>query len=218
MSRWALLLVALLALILVPFVLFEPWFEALGERIVAGGMPRGLAAVTVAGFLALDIFLPVPSSIVSTAAGALFGFGLGTLVIWLGMTLGCGLGYAVGARSSGLARRLVGEDGLRRAAAVAERYGAWGLAASRAVPVLAEASVVLAGLVRSPFPPFLVVTTLANLGIAVAYAAIGAYSMNVGSFLLTFAGAMALPALAMLAARLVMKDRAGGETTQPNQD
>lgn len=207
MTRWGLVLVVLLAAILVPFVLFEPWFEALGQRIVAGGMPRGIAAVTVAGFLALDIFLPVPSSIVSTAAGALFGFTGGLLVIWIGMTAGCALGYAVGARAQGLARRMVGEDGLRRASAVADRYGQWGLAASRAVPVLAEASVILAGLVRAPFPRFLLITTAANLGIAAAYAAIGAFSMNVGSFLLTFAGALALPALAMLAARYFLGDR-----------
>lgn len=205
--RWTLLLLALLAAILVPFVLFESWFEAVGARIVSGGMPQGIAAVAVAGFLALDIFLPVPSSIVSTAAGALFGFAAGTLVIWLGMTAGCLLGYAVGARSVGWARRLVGEDGLRRAAAVAERHGSWGLAASRAVPVLAEASVILAGLIRAPFGRFLLVTTAANLGVAGAYAAIGAFSMSVGSFLLTFAGAIALPGLAMLAARLVMHDR-----------
>jgi membrane protein DedA with SNARE-associated domain len=102
---------------------------------------------------------------------------------------------------------MVGEDGLRRASAVADRYGQWGLAASRAVPVLAEASVILAGLVRAPFPRFLLITTAANLGIAAAYAAIGAFSMNVGSFLLTFAGALALPALAMLAARYFLGDR-----------
>jgi uncharacterized membrane protein YdjX (TVP38/TMEM64 family) len=199
--KLALLAAVLLALILVPFALFEGAFERLGEQIVSGGLPQGLAALAVGGFLALDIFLPVPSSLVSTAAGALFGFTRGLLVIWAGMTAGCVLGYAVGVRAEGLARRLAGDDGLRRAADVAARHGDWGLAAARAVPVLAEATVVLAGLVRSPFSRFFGITTLANLGISAAYAAIGAFSMNVGSFLLTFAGAIALPGLAMLAAR-----------------
>jgi uncharacterized membrane protein YdjX (TVP38/TMEM64 family) len=205
--RWALLLMLLLAAILVPFVLFESQFEALGARLVQGGMPQSVAAVAVAAFLALDVFLPVPSSLVSAAAGALFGFVRGLAVIWIGMTAGCVLGYAVGARSAGLARRMVGDDGLRRATHVADRYGDWGLIASRAVPVLAEASVILAGLVKAPFGRFMFLTTAANLGIAAAYAAIGAFSVGVGSFLLTFAGAMALPGAAMLAARLWLGDR-----------
>ena len=41
-----------------------------------------------------------------------------------------------------------------------------------------------------------------NLGVAIGYAAIGAFSMRLDSFLLAFAGSLALPGLAMLAARL----------------
>jgi hypothetical protein len=72
----------------------------------------------------------------------------------------------------------------------------------RPVPVLAEASVILAGLVHTSWRRFLFLTATSNLGIAAAYAAIGAFSMSVGSFTLTFVGAIALPALTMLAARL----------------
>jgi len=72
----------------------------------------------------------------------------------------------------------------------------------RPIPVLAESSVVFAGLVRSQGRPFVWMTTLSNLGIAIAYAAVGAFSMEMQSFLLTFAAALALPGLAMLAGRL----------------
>jgi uncharacterized membrane protein YdjX (TVP38/TMEM64 family) len=199
--RWALVTVLLLALILVPFVLFEAQFEQIGTRISSGELARWPAATALAVFLALDVFLPVPSSLVSTAAGALLGFAAGTLTIWVGMTVGCGLAYLVGSRASGLARRLVGDDGLRRASEVAERYGSWAIVVSRPVPVLAEASVILAGLIQVDVARFLILSALANLGIAAAYAAIGAYSMGVGSFLATFVGALILPGLAMLAGR-----------------
>ena len=46
------------------------------------------------------------------------------------------------------------------------------------------------------------VTSWSNAGIALGYAAIGAYSMRVDSFLLAFLGAMVVPGLAMLAGRL----------------
>jgi uncharacterized membrane protein YdjX (TVP38/TMEM64 family) len=141
----------------------------------------------------------VPSSIVSTGAGVLLGFWRGAAVIWIGMTIGCAIGYAFGARAAVAARKLVGDDGLTRAAAVMDRYGSWALVVCRPIPVLAESSIVFAGLVRTPIGPFAWLTTLANLGIAIAYAAVGAFSMQVQSFLLTFVAALALPGLAMLA-------------------
>jgi membrane protein DedA with SNARE-associated domain len=118
------------------------------------------------------------------------------------MTLGCLLGYVFGAYSAGPARRLVGAEGLARAGKVMDRYGLFALVICRPIPVLAESSVVFAGLVKSPLVPFLWLTALADLGIALAYAAVGAFSMQAGSFLLTFAGALALPGAAILAGKV----------------
>jgi hypothetical protein len=69
------------------------------------------------------------------------------------------------------------------------------------VPVLAEASVVFAGLVHAPFGRFMRLTALSNLGIALGYSAFGAYSLRMDSFLVAFLGAMLLPALFMLISR-----------------
>ena len=123
------------------------------------------------------------------------------------MTVSCLLGYALGARSAATARRFVGEDGLRRAGAIAERYGDLAIVLSRPVPVLAEASIIFAGLMRMPFPRFFWICAGSNLGVALGYAAIGAFSMRVESFLLAFLGAMALPGLAALGARLWLGKR-----------
>jgi membrane protein DedA with SNARE-associated domain len=156
----------------------------------------------VFSLLALDVFLPVPSSIVSTAAGVFLGFVGGVGVIWLGMMAGCVLGYAVGARGSGAARRLVGQEGLARAGRLFERYGDATILLCRPVPVLAEASVVFAGLVKSAFGPFVRLTAISNLGIALGYAAFGAYSLRLDSFLIAFLGALLLPGLFILVSRL----------------
>ena len=200
--RWAIIWIVLVALVLVPFFLFEPQFTAFSERMTRGDTAVWLAAASIFGLLALDVFLPVPSSIVSTAAGVLLGFSLGAAVVWTGMMAACLMGYAVGARVSGAARRFVGTEGLRRAEALALRYGDWTIVMCRPVPVLAEASVIFAGLVRAPFGRFLAITALSNLGIAVGYAAFGAFSMSVNSFLVAFVGALLIPGVAMLIARL----------------
>jgi uncharacterized membrane protein YdjX (TVP38/TMEM64 family) len=203
--RWGILVGLMFALVIVPFVLFESQFERLAAWLAEGHASGSASAATIGALLALDVFLPVPSSIVSTAAGVLLGFWRGVAVIWIGMTVGCAVGYALGARAAGAARRLVGAEGLERAAAVMDRYGRWALVVCRPIPVLAESSIVFAGLVRTPLGPFTWLTALANLGIAFAYAAVGAFSMQVQSFLLTFIAALALPGLAMLGGRLLLQ-------------
>jgi uncharacterized membrane protein YdjX (TVP38/TMEM64 family) len=200
--RWALLWVVLLAVVLVPFLVFEKQFEQLATWLSQGHASGWATGGAIGALLAFDVFLPVPSSIVSTGAGVLLGFWRGAAVVWFGMTAGCLVGYAVGAHAAGAARRLVGEASLMRAATNMDRYGRWAILLCRPIPVLAEASVVFAGLVRTPLVPFLALTAGSNLGIALAYAAVGAYSMEARSFLLTFFGALALPGLALLAGRL----------------
>ena len=200
--RWAALGVFVLALVIVPFLLFEKQFEHLAAWLAAGNASGWATASAIGALLAFDVFLPVPSSIVSTGAGALLGFWRGAIVVWTGMTAGCLIAYALGSGASQGARRFVGADSLAHAQGLSQRFGAWAILICRPVPVLAEASVVFAGIVRAPLGPFVALTAGSNLGIAVAYSAVGAFSMRMQSFLLTFVGALALPGLALLFAKL----------------
>jgi uncharacterized membrane protein YdjX (TVP38/TMEM64 family) len=205
--RWTVLWVLVVALVLVPFLLFEDWFNALALQIASGTTPRRAAAALAGGLLMFDVFLPVPSSLVSAAAGLVLGFWPATALIWTSMTLGCLLGYGFGRSAAGAARRFVGEPGLARATRLATEYGNYAIAICRPVPVLAEASIIVAGLVGAPLTRFLPVVLWSNLGIAVVYAAIGAFAMRVQSFLLAFLGAILVPGLAVLVTRLWMGTR-----------
>lgn len=200
--RWALLWALLVAFVLVPFFLFEDRFSAAAAQITHSGVSQSAAAAGIFALLALDIFLPVPSSIVATAAGLLLGLGRGATVVWAGMTAGCLLGYVVGARASAAARWIVGADNLAKAEALMLRYGDLAIVLCRPVPVLAEASVVFAGIVRSPAARFAWLTSAANLGIALGYAAFGAYSMRLDSFVVAFVGALLLPGIALGLSRI----------------
>jgi len=202
--RWFWLLLAVVALILIPFFLFESYFTALGERIARGEVQTSAAVAIISALLALDVLLPVPSSIVSAAAGVLLGFWGGTLVVWAGMTISCFLAYLIGARSSALAQRIVGQGGLLRARELSARYGDLAIVLCRPVPVIAEASVIFAGVMHVPVTRFLRVCALANVGVAAVYAAIGAWAMSIDSFMVAFLGAMAAPGLAWVVARLFL--------------
>jgi uncharacterized membrane protein YdjX (TVP38/TMEM64 family) len=201
--RWAILWILLIGLVLLPFLLFEAQFNQFAEYITRSDTSRWLVGTAVFALLALDVFLPVPSSIVSTASGVLLGFAPGSAVVWGGMMAGCLLGYAVGVRGANATRRFIGEDGIARASALMQRYGDLTLVLCRPVPVLAEATVVFAGLVRSDYGRFLRLTGLSNLGIAVGYAAVGAFSrrLDAYSFLIAFLGALLLPGLFILISR-----------------
>ena len=189
--RSLVLSVLTLALILVPFFLFGEQIERATLRFVESPPAWWATASVLTGILALDVVLPVPSSLVSTAAGALLGFWGGLVASWTGMSAGCLLGYWLGTR---VPRRFSGMDRVR---AARDRYGDWVLVLSRAVPVLAEASVLFAGFTRMPRARFFWITALSNLGISLAYVGAAAYSARQESFLLAFAGAIVVPAVGL---------------------
>jgi uncharacterized membrane protein YdjX (TVP38/TMEM64 family) len=163
-----------LAVPILPFALAGEWFE---ERFASGvrGLDEGgnLFAAVVA-VLALDVFLPVPSSGVGTVAGAKLGIALGTTATWLGLTLGGVVGFAV-ARQWGkpLAERLAGRDDLARLEVPAHRFGPWLVLVSRPLPIVAEASVLLLGTTRLDWRAFWWPLATGNLVVSVIYAALG---------------------------------------------
>src|SRR4051812_37291372 len=89
-----LLIVALtLAIPIVPFLAFG---AELGSWVAGWLEPppsRPMIFSLTVLVLSSDILLPVPSSLVSTAAGAQLGAVPATAASWMGMTLGAVLGY-----------------------------------------------------------------------------------------------------------------------------
>ena len=205
-SRWAVVAVAALAFVLVPFALVGEPLEAWMTALVDGLHHPAALSAAVAGLLLVDVFLPVPSSVVATAAGAALGWVPGALAVWVGLTAGHALGYAAG-RSGGAPglSRFLGEDEVARARAWLDRHGRLGLALTRPVPVLSEATVLLAGALRASPARTVGTCALANIGVAVVYAGAGALSAQSGLFGLAVAAALGLPALAMAAAGLLSR-------------
>ena len=203
--RWLVILSILALLIVAIFLLLGGKTEAVLHDALSGLQSAAAIAGFIIAALALDVALPIPSSVVNVSAGALLGFAGGTLASWIGMTIGCLVGYWVGATGGTVAfRKLLGPEELNRSAAVSERFAVGSLLVMRAVPVLAETSTVAAGIAGVPLQKFVSVVALANLGLAASYSLVGAFALETNSFLLAFAAAITFP-LAAMAGHLVYR-------------
>lgn len=171
--RWSVVAIVVLATILIPFAL---WGERL-ERVSAAALSDGhrdWIALVVVLLLASDVLLPVPSSLVSTAAGAALGWTAGTAASTAGMTAGAMIAYGLG-RAAGrpFITRWVGAAEMARFDRLFSRVGAWAIVLARPVPVLAESSAFLLGSNAYPVKRFVLLSAAANLAISAVYAAIG---------------------------------------------
>ena len=198
----SLLLLIVLLVPIVPFLLLgaplEAWLEAWRDSPPAAGV-TGLAVI---GLLAGDIVLPIPSSLIITLAGAQLGVVGGTLAGWTGLSVGALLGFALARRwGPGLAARLTPPEDLQRVQAISAAYGPAALVMLRAVPVLAEASVLLLGIHGLSWRKFLPPVLLANLGIALAYAVFGRIAEQSGWLPAALGISLALPLLLAAVAR-----------------
>lgn len=197
--RWLFPVVILLLAVLVPFILMGPQIESYVAQALSAAAPNPWIAVAIVCILLLDVLLPVPSSLVLVASGMFFGFAVGTLVGFAGLCAGCIFGYWIGANCGHwLLRPFVTKAEESQAAGLLQTRGLMLLASVRAVPVLAETTTVMAGALGLPFIPFLRITSMANLGVVIVYAACGAYAVSEGSFMLALAASMFLPVFGIL--------------------
>ena len=136
----------MLALFLLLFFLVE----ALGVPLLADPTPwlnRGgfwTAALGIA-LLVADVLLPVPSSIVMVAHGALFGVLVGTLLSLLGSTGATLFGFWIGRRGEKLLDRLVPPAERERADRLLKRWGMLAIVVTRPIPLVAETVAIMAG-------------------------------------------------------------------------
>lgn len=177
--------------------------QALGVPLLSDEYPElgaagpGAAAASFA-LLTTDVLLPVPSSALMLLNGTLFGWLGGALLSLAGSEAAAVLGWAIGRRGGRLLERTVQPDARARADAFVRRRGALAIVVTRPVPILAETTAILAGVVGMPLRRLAPAAALGSLPPAVAYALAGAYTENVDAGLLVFAGVLVLAAACWL--------------------
>lgn len=184
MRRAALLLAVVASAVIAAKLLVE---NALGVDLgVALTMwarePGAGAAAVVAGLLAIDVLLPVPSSLVMVASGALFGVGWGAVIALAGSLGGEWLGFEIAKRwGRPAARRLVGGVDFDALTSLMSRHGGALVAVTRPLPIAMETFSVVAGLAGMRRATFLGASLLGTAPIVVIYAWAGAHSRHTGN-------------------------------------
>lgn len=185
----------MLAVPLIPFVV---WGEIDGMKWMEGttGWITFIYGILL---LALDILLPLPSSLIAVFLGAHLGILLGGLSVFIGLMtgslIGFGMGWVIG-RS--ILDRMISKQGQQLYDRLEHRMSYWALVLCRAVPILAEASVIAAGVARLEVRKTLPMLVMSNLGLALLYSAFGYYGEQQASPLLLLAGGIVVPACGML--------------------
>jgi uncharacterized membrane protein YdjX (TVP38/TMEM64 family) len=186
-------LFGILQILDIPF-LQDPsgWMEARG----------GLAAAAAgAGLLVADVFLPVPSSLLMVAHGALFGVATGTALSLSGSVGAAALGFAVGRRGGPWIARLVSEGEKARADDLLRRYGALAILVTRPLPLLAETVAILAGASPMGWGRMLAAAAAGSLPASLLYALTGATTRSYASGALMMGLVLALAGLFWWAGR-----------------
>ena len=180
------------------------------EHVRASRGGTATAAAAIASLLTLDLFLPVPSSVVMTLSGALLGWTAGTAVSFAGAMGSALLGFGLCRRLGRPAfERLVGAADAARVERFFEDWGTWGILLSRSVPMLTEVVSCAAGLTRLPFRLFVTLTAAGTLPLCAVYAWAGNKSLRAGAgwaVLLAFAA----PAVGFAVLRLRRRRRTPG--------
>lgn len=202
-AKAALFLLILFAIPIVPFLwLGESFEQSLLDALRQSAVSRTTVAGWVIGLLAADMFLPVPSSAVITYAGGVLGLMWGTLVAWIGLSVGAAGGFTL-ARLFGepLVRRFSEGDDVSRMRDFALHHGAQAILLTRALPILAEACVLMLGAGRMDWRRFLVPMLVSNGLLSLTYAACGAYFRDSATFPIAIIASGAVPLVAALVIR-----------------
>jgi len=183
--------VLFLGVLIAPFLVFGVQLEQFAKHYLAGPGSDGLAMVIAGLLLAGDPVLPTPSSVIATLLAAkVFGY-------WLG-------------RGGGHALRRVGRELPPGLVQWIQRGGLVAVLLCRPVPVLAEASLILAGAAGHEPRRLLAwcCATQVLLGTAYAYAGSGwghgewqGVAVFAGSVLIPLGGAAVVAASMLLSAR-----------------
>ena len=174
--------------------------EYLGVPILVDPTPwlnRGgiWAALLGVGLLIADVLLPVPSSLVMAAHGALFGVWIGTLLSLAGSTGAAAFGFWVGRRGGPLLTRLVAPDERERANRLLKRWGALAIIVTRPVPLLAETVAIMAGASAMGWTRTVLAAAAGSLPPAFLYAVAGASASQFQNTVLMFVLVIAIAAV-----------------------
>lgn len=196
LNRYWLVVGVVTAFLLTVYLLAEALKIPLLTDVSALSGATSVTALLGVGLLAVDALLPVPSSLVMTALGAVFGFAAGGVLAFIGSALGFVLAFWLGGRGSPLVRRLLTNEEIARADRVLQKWGILALVLTRPLPILAETTAIMAGMSKLPFARSFFAAAAGSLPACLAYAWAGSRARDFGATAIIFLALICLAAVA----------------------
>ncbi len=202
MPRWWSLAAGIACILLLTFAAVTlggvPLFD---EETLPMRAARPFAAIAGVLLLIADVLLPVPSSPIMVANGALFGVAGGTLLSLTGSVGAALAGFAIGRAGNDMIRRFVTPREHERAGALLRRWGVLVIAISRPIPIVAETVAILAGGSPMKWSQALLAATAGSLAPAAIYAWAGASAQTAGTQSMIFVAVLLMTSLLFVIGR-----------------
>ena len=175
--KLALVILAIVFFLLGPYFI---WHEQMDAYFASESYRQWLLSVRPyawmvgIGLIVCDLFLPIPAPPIMAAMGTLYGAIVGGLIATTGSILAGLCAYGL-SRLLGLkaARFLASDSELANLQRFFNSWGAAGIIASRALPVVPEVMTILAGLAKMHFGRFMLSLTLGSVPVGFAFAWVG---------------------------------------------
>ena len=197
------LIIIVMTSIILPLSLLESSLQDIVDQItIWSGENIIFNSLLVIFALTADVFFPVPNGLTNTIAGAILGFYIAVPIIWIGLTSGAIVGFAIGKfAAKPIAKKILSESELKKSQDLSKNFGISILLLSRPAPAFAEISTVAAGMSGMSWVTFLSVMIISNFFVAIIYALLGTAALTSQSVSLAFIGIAIIPFLFWLLAR-----------------
>jgi uncharacterized membrane protein YdjX (TVP38/TMEM64 family) len=163
---------------LLPFLLFAGQIDAFVTDWVKRPISPWAAWLAVVALLWADILLPIPSSVVTTFAGAKLGWLNAFIASDVGMTLAAITAFGLGRGAERIRLARLSEKQQQIGAAGVNHWGPWAIVISRGVPLVAEVVLIYVASKRISFWAFFWPALLTNTIISLGYALLGQWAAD----------------------------------------
>jgi len=147
------------------------------EKAIRSSGPMGPALIVASQVLA-SIFSPIPNSLLTLAAGRVYGGFYGGLYAYIGGLLGAAATFWIGrALGREFVARFVQKNDLESVDRIIAKYGVWAIIGGRLVPFMSfDAISYAAGMTSMDFGAFMLASVFGTAPGIFAYAYLGEYS------------------------------------------
>ncbi|MFO7928677.1 MAG: VTT domain-containing protein [Candidatus Humimicrobiaceae bacterium] len=139
----------------------------------------------LAGFLGIDVILPVPSTVIFTLAGNILGIYLGMLSITVGMLICSVAGYILGYYSEkSFLKKLISKKDRKKMQLWNLKSGHWLIIISKGLPIVNESLCLTCGLTKMSFKKYITFSFAGILPLAFAYSFFGSIAETIEQVLM----------------------------------